>query len=249
MGPYPGRVAPDDVPPAGPDAARDAGVRSPVEQDYLKVIYAVREWSDEPVTTSLLAQRLGVSASTASETVRRLGERGLVAHERYRPVELTERGRAEALRVVRRHRLLETYLVTELGFTWDEVHQEADVLEHVVSDLLLDRIDARLGRPRRDPHGDPIPGADGSVERPDAQLLSSFDVGARGAVARISDDDPDLLRWCTEVGLELDVVVTVADRKTFAGTTTVLVHPGAQTHRVEVGDLAAAALRLVALET
>jgi DtxR family Mn-dependent transcriptional regulator len=212
-----------------------------VEQDYLKAVYTAREWSGEPVTTTSLAARLGAAASTASETVARLARRGLVRHQRYRPVELTADGEALALRVVRRHRLLETYLVTELGFTWDEVHAEAEVLEHVVSDVLLERMDAKLGHPRRDPHGDPIPSPAGEVARPDAHLLSAFGVGERGVVARIADGDPALLRWCAEVGLGLDAEVEVTDRKPFAGTTTVVV----EERTVEVGDRAAAAVHLL----
>ena len=212
-----------------------------VEQDYLKAVYTAREWSGEPVTTTLLAQRLGAAPSTVSETVARLARRGLVRHQRYRPVELTPDGEALALRVVRRHRLLETYLVTELGFTWDEVHVEAEVLEHVVSDVLLERMDATLGHPARDPHGDPIPSADGEVTRPDAPPLSAVEVGASGVVARVSDVDPELLRWCAQVGLALDAHVRVTDRKPYAGTTTVVV----EDRTVEVGDLAAAAVRVV----
>ena len=118
------------------------------------------------VSTKLLAERLGVSASTASESIRKLAEQGLVHHEKYGAVTLTDRGRHAALAVVRRHRLLETFLVSELGYGWDEVHDEAEILEHAVSDLMLDRIDAKLGHPTRDPHGDPIPAADGQVPTP-----------------------------------------------------------------------------------
>ena len=219
---------------------------SAVEQDYLKAVYTASEWSDDPVTTTSLAQRLGAAPSTVSETVARLARRGLVVHERYRPVRLTERGEAEALRTVRRHRLLETYLVTELGFTWDEVHVEAEVLEHAVSDVLLARMDAKLGHPRRDPHGDPIPSADGAVELPRARLLTTFAVGERGVVARVSDVEPELLRWCSEVGLGLDAEVAVVDRKPYAGTTTVTTSgSGGDRRTVEVGDLAAAAVHLL----
>ena len=111
----------------------------------------------EKVSTKMLAERIGVSASTASESIRKLADQGLVDHEKYGAVTLTERGRDAALAMVRRHRLMETFLVRELGYGWDEVHDEAEVLEHAVSDRMVDRIDAKLGFPRRDPHGDPIP--------------------------------------------------------------------------------------------
>ena len=182
---------------------------SPAAQDHLKVIWSAAEWSDSPVTTTALAERLGVAPSTVSEQVRRLVDAGLVAHRPYRPVALTEAGRAQALRMVRRHRLIETWLVAELGYSWDEVHDEAEALEHAVSDLMVERIDARLGHPRADPHGDPIPAADGAVARPDARPLARLAAGEGGVVARVDDRDPDLLRWCEAVGLRPGAAVTV----------------------------------------
>lgn len=191
---------------------------TPVAQDYLKVVWAAQEWSDEKVTTKQLADRMGVGASTVSETVRRLSAQGLLEHARYGAIELTPTGRAHALAMVRRHRLLETYLVSELGYGWDEVHDEAEVLEHAVSDLLVARIDARLGHPTRDPHGDPIPGADGTVVRPDAHPLTELAAGEGGTVARFSDADPEALRYLAELGLELDAPVQVRERREYAGT-------------------------------
>ncbi|MDF2443740.1 MAG: DtxR family transcriptional regulator, Mn-dependent transcriptional regulator, partial [Subtercola sp.] len=128
-------------------------------QDYLKVIWAASEWEPEPVTVKQLAERTGVSAATVSDGIRKLAGLGMVAHEPYGSIELTEAGRAVAIGMVRRHRLVETFLVEMLGYSWDEVHDEAEVLEHAVSDLLIDRIDRQLGFPARDPHGDPIPTA------------------------------------------------------------------------------------------
>ena len=136
----------------------------------------------------MLAERIGVSASTASESIRKLADQGLVDHEKYGAVTLTDAGREAALAMVRRHRLMETFLVNELGYGWDEVHDEAEVLEHAVSDRMLDRIDAKLGYPTRDPHGDPIPAADGQVPTPPARQLSV----CRGRRRR--DGRPDLRR-------------------------------------------------------
>lgn len=195
---------------------------TPVAQDYLKVVWGAQEWSDERVTTKLLAERIGVGASTVSETVRRLSAQGLLEHAPYGAITLTERGRSLALAMVRRHRLLETYLVSELGYGWDEVHDEAEVLEHAVSDLLIDRIDARLGHPTRDPHGDPIPGADGTVVRPPAVPLADLVVGDRGTVVRISDADPDVLRYLAEIGVGLDTGVEVRERREYAGILSVV---------------------------
>lgn len=198
-----------------------------VAQDYLKVVWAAQEWSDERVTTKLLAERIGVGASTVSETVRRLSAQGLLEHAPYGAITLTERGRALALAMVRRHRLLETYLVSELGYGWDEVHDEAEVLEHAVSDLLVERIDVRLGHPTRDPHGDPIPGPDGTVVRPPAVPLAELVVGDRGTVARISDADPDVLRYLAEIGVGLDTGVEVRERREYAGILSVVWTPPA----------------------
>lgn len=210
---------------------------TPVTQDYLKVVWGAQEWSDEPVTTKLLAERMGVGASTVSETVRRLSAQGLLDHARYGAITLTDLGRSHALAMVRRHRLLETYLVSELGYAWDEVHDEAEVLEHAVSGLLMERIDARLGHPTRDPHGDPIPAADGTMIRPAAVPLSTLGVGAGGAVARISDADPDVLRYLRELDLGLDAVVHVRERREYAGTMAVERLP--QGDRVQLGMRAA----------
>jgi DtxR family Mn-dependent transcriptional regulator len=126
-------------------------------------------------------------------------------------VRLTASGRAEALRMVRRHRLVETWLVQQFGYGWDEVHEEAEVLEHALSDRLLEAIDVALGRPSRDPHGDPIPAADGTVAIPDAVLLSSLHAGSRGRVARISDRDPAVLRALAQAGIGLDSEVAADD--------------------------------------
>ncbi|NED99012.1 metal-dependent transcriptional regulator [Phytoactinopolyspora halotolerans] len=218
------------------------GKVSVAAEDCVKVIYAAREWDDVAVTASYLKARLGVGAPAVSEMVRRLSEQGLVTHERYGPVALTEEGTALALRMLRRHRLVETYLVAELGYRWDEVHDEAEQLEHVVSDRLLDRMDERLGHPTRDPHGDPIPAADGTVRRPDAVPLSTLGVGDVGFVARISDDEPELLRYFTANEISLDQRIEVLRRRSYAGSSTLLVGAGDAASELELTDVAAAAL-------
>ena len=189
-----------------------------VAQDYIKVIWSLQDWSTAEVTTKELAERLGVGASTVSETVRRLAAQGLIDHQRYGTISLTELGVRNALAMVRRHRLLETFLVSELGYAWDEVHDEAEVLEHAVSDLLIDRIDARLGFPHRDPHGDPIPRKDGTIDAPEAVTLALASDGTSGAVSRISDEDPEVLRYLAELGFGLDAHVVVRARKDALGT-------------------------------
>jgi DtxR family transcriptional regulator, Mn-dependent transcriptional regulator len=220
---------------------------SAVAQDYLKVIWNAQEWSREKVSTKMLAEKLGVSASTASESIRKLAEQGLVDHEKYGAVTLTESGRRAALAMVRRHRLLEAFLVKELGYTWDEVHDEAEVLEHAVSDRLVARIDAKLGFPQRDPHGDPIPGSDGQVPTPPARQLWSCADGDIGTVARISDKDPEMLRYFDSIGISLDSRLRVLTRREFAGMISIAVESadGAPT-TVDLGRPAAQAIWMLA---
>ncbi|WP_319455294.1 MULTISPECIES: manganese-binding transcriptional regulator MntR [unclassified Mycobacterium] len=224
---------------------------STVAQDYLKVIWTAQEWSLEKVSTKMLAERIGVSASTASESIRKLADQGLVDHEKYGAVTLTDAGRDAALAMVRRHRLMETFLVRELGYSWDEVHDEAEVLEHAVSDRMLMRIDAKLGFPTRDPHGDPIPAADGRVPTPDARQLSVCSDGEVGVVARISDADPEMLRYFDSVGISLDSRLRVLARRDFAGMISVAVENKAAqgnvtVSTVDLGSPAAQAIWVVA---
>jgi DtxR family Mn-dependent transcriptional regulator len=227
-------------------AEEPAGL-SAVAQDYLKVIWNAQEWSLDKVSTKMLAEKLGVSASTASESIRKLAEQGLVDHEKYGAVTLTESGRRAALAMVRRHRLLEAFLVKELGYSWDEVHDEAEVLEHAVSDRLVARIDAKLGFPQRDPHGDPIPGSDGQVPTPAARQLWSCADGETGVVARISDKDPEMLRYFDSIGINLDSRLRVLTRREFAGMISVAVESadGGPT-TVELGSPAAQSIWMVA---
>jgi DtxR family Mn-dependent transcriptional regulator len=168
---------------------------TPVAQDYIKAIWNATEWGEPPITTSALAARFETSAPNVSETVRRLAKQGLVTYRPYKPVELTDEGRRLALVMVRRHRLLETFLVTTLGYSWDEVHEDAELLEHSVTARFVQRLDRLLGHPTADPHGDPIPGVDLQVPHPaDAVLLTDAAPGEY-EVVRINDEDPLLLKW------------------------------------------------------
>lgn len=178
-------------------------------QNYLKVIWGLQEWSDAPVTTSVLASKLAVQQSTVSDALSRLAAQGLIEREPYGPVALTDSGRSYAVQMVRRHRLIETFLVQLLGYRWDQVHEEAESLEHAASDFMVERIDERLGFPRRDPHGDPIPGPNGDVTIPDAMLLSQVGSGSRVVVERISDADPQLLQYFTDQGVGIGTTITV----------------------------------------
>ncbi|MBR22267.1 MAG: metal-dependent transcriptional regulator [Microcella pacifica] len=177
--------------------------------DYLKVIYSHTEWQAESITPSQLAVRLGLAPSSVTEMVKKLAAAGLVDHRPYSAIRLTEQGEERAVAMVRRHRLIETWLVRVFDYGWDEVHDEAEVLEHALSDRLLDAIDAQLGYPGRDPHGDVIPAADGTLRRPAAVRLDEAPHGFEGVIVRISDRDPDVLRVVDRLGLALDDAVTV----------------------------------------
>ena len=177
------------------------GTSTPASEDYLKTIYAHTEWQPERITPSALAARLGVAPSSVTEMVKKLAASGLITHVPYGPLALTPAGVLRASAVVRRHRLIETWLVREMGYDWDEVHDEAEVLEHALSDRLLDAIDDRLGRPVTDPHGDAIPAADGSVVPRAGITVDRADPGLVGVVLRVSDRDPVVLRGLARDGI------------------------------------------------
>ncbi|PCE15068.1 transcriptional regulator [Microbacterium sp. SZ1] len=182
-------------------------MESPAADDYLKTVYAHTEWQDAPITPSVLAAKLGIAPSSVTEMVKKLAAAGLVSHVPYGAVRLTDAGTRRALAMVRRHRLIETWLVQEFGYGWDEVHDEAEVLEHTISDRLLEGIDERLGRPRFDPHGDAIPDAEGTVDREPFVLLADAPIGHTGRVLRVDDRDPELLRTLDALGLVVAATV------------------------------------------
>ncbi|MHC2998408.1 metal-dependent transcriptional regulator [Microbacterium sp. HJ5] len=187
---------------------------SPAVDDYLKTIYHHTEWQDDRITPSQLAAELGLAPSSVTEMVQKLAAQGLVTHRPYGPIALSEAGERRAAAIIRRHRLIETWLVGEFGYAWDEVHDEAEVLEHAISDRLLEGIDERLGRPRFDPHGDAIPDAAGRVERVPFVLLAAAPAGHTGQVLRVSDRDPQLLRAVEAAGVAVGAEATVTDAST-----------------------------------
>lgn len=186
-----------------------AGEVSEVSQDYLKVIWSAQEWGGEPATATELAKRFGTTKANVTEVLKRLDELGLIVRVPYKPPVLTEVGEALALAMVRRHRLIETFLVESLGYGWDEIHDEAETLEHAASDLLIDRIDAFLGRPESDPHGDPIPGPDGQIESHESSVLLGEAAPGSYEVLRVSDADPSVLAVLAEVGVRPGISVEV----------------------------------------
>jgi DtxR family Mn-dependent transcriptional regulator len=187
-------------------------------EDYAKTIYALEaRHGDDPVSTNAIAERLGVTPASASGMIKRLGELGLVEHEPYRGVSLTEGGKRVALEVMRHHRLLELYLVESLGVPWDRVHAEAEVLEHVLSDELEALIAAKLGNPTHDPHGDPIPTAELEIQEGSRVSMQALEAGDRGTFTRVSDSDPDMLRYLAERGIAPGTGFEVVDKQPFGG--------------------------------
>lgn len=187
----------------------------PVE-DYLKAIYEL-ERSGEPAETNAIARLLDIAPASVSGMVRRLAEQGLITHERYRGARLTAAGRRAALQTLRRHRVIEAYLTSALGYSWDRVHDEAERLEHAASDELIDRMAAAIGEPATDPHGAPIPTREGTLEERSLVPLSSLEAGERARVEHVSDRNAERLRYLAELGIVPGTDVRVIAREPFQG--------------------------------
>jgi DtxR family Mn-dependent transcriptional regulator len=186
-------------------------------QDYAKAVYALESRKGAAVSTNELARRLGVTPGSVSAMVRKLSEVGLLEREPYHGVRLTNEGRRVALEVLRHHRLLELFLAEELGMPWDRVHDEAEVLEHVLSEELERRIAARLGDPTVDPHGDPIPSAAFEIDEGDTRSLDELQPGMGGRFVRVSDANPDMLRYLADEGIALGDRLEISRRQPFGG--------------------------------
>lgn len=209
-------------------------------EDYVTLIWKAYEWPGGQPTTSDLAAQLGVTASTVSANLKKLARDGHISYEPYGRIELTEAGRAIAVEIVRRHRILETYLNQHLGLAWDQVHVEADQLEHALSDLVLDRMDAAIGHPTHDPHGDPIPGIDGRTVSEHSRPLAEAEPGTDVTVVRVSDRSPEILRYLGERGITIGVQLRVASVNTAAGSMIMNTPDG----RIELSFGAAVAVRV-----
>ena len=214
-------------------------------EDYAKAIYALGRRGEAPVTTNALAERLGVTPGAVSGMLKRLADQGLARHEPYHGVRLTTDGERVALSVLRHHRLLELYLAEHLGVPWDRVHEEAEALEHVISADLEARIAAKLGNPTHDPHGDPIPDADLIIDEGHTRSLAELAVGDRGRFVRISDSDPEMLRYLDGLGIALGDELHVIERQPFDGPLTVSF--GEREHAL--GGRLARAMRVDAIES
>jgi len=201
--------------------------------DYAKAIHLLAERSGKPVGTSALAERLGVSPGTVTAMLKRMSEIGLVEHQPYRGVELTAAGNRVALEIIRHHRLLESYLAEVLGMPWDRVHDEAEVLEHYISEELEERIAAALGDPTHDPHGDPIPDRELELAEEDATSLAALEPGQRGTFQRVSDSDPEALRYLAARGILPGSRFELIEREPFSGS--LLVRVGKARHAIGEG--------------
>ena len=204
-------------------------------ENYVKTIFQIGQAGDGQAATGQLATALGVSPGTVTSMLKTLSEGGLVTYTPYEGVRLTPAGKALALRVVRRHRLIELFLVKTLDLCWDEVHEEAEHMEHAVSDRLVDRIDSYLGHPVADPHGDPIPRSDGSFHMPESRTLAECGVGDKFCLARVIDQSPEFLRFLSSSGLPLGVSGTIVANRAEAGIVTIQVDG----HETSLGRAAA----------
>lgn len=221
---------PEDPPNPTPVAATSASV-----EDYLKAIWQLQR-NDRRATTGELSQALGVQMASATGMMKQLHAAGYVDRKPYQGVELTPRGEAVALRVLRRHRLLELFLHRTLGIPWDEIHADAERLEHAVSDRLIERIDRFLGEPVFDPHGAPIPQSDGTIVHLEGITLSECRPGHAGEVLHVPDKDGELLRYLSDLGICIGLRFELVDRAPFGGALTLV----AAGRRIEIGLQAAA---------
>jgi DtxR family Mn-dependent transcriptional regulator len=210
-------------------------------QDYLKAIWKLQAAHGE-ATTSALAGELGVSPASATAMLKKLDRLGLVQHEPYHGARLTPAGERVALEVIRHHRLLELYLKEALGLSWDQVHAEAERLEHYLSDEVEARIDAALGYPTRDPHGDPIPTAELVLETGERRTLVDIAAGDEAVVRRVPDSDPELLRYLADLGLVPECPVVMIEQAPFEGPVTLEI--GGTTH--SIGRSVAARIEVMA---
>ena len=214
---YAAMTAPKLSDPTAVPAAMRGVAGSEAIEDYAKAIYALAGRADGPVSTSAIATRLDISAGSVTAMVKRMGELGLVSHQPYHGVTLTDAGERVALEVIRHHRLIESYLADALGMSWDRVHDEAEVLEHYISEELEELIAAALGDPSHDPHGDPIPGRDLSLSDVKSQSLDELEPPLEATFSRVSDSDPAMLRYLAERGIRPGVALEVLERQPFGG--------------------------------
>mgnify|MGYP002777949449 CR=1 FL=1 len=185
------------------------------EENYLKAIYHLSEGGTQPVLTNALAEAMSTKAASATDMIKKLSQKELITYEKYHGVNITATGKTQALLVIRKHRLWETFLVQTLGFTWDEVHEVAEQLEHIHSPSLIDKLDAFLGHPQVDPHGDPIPDSRGKIKSLSQIPLDQMTVGFKGIIMAVKDSDSNLLKYLDKIGARPGVKLQLTDKEEY----------------------------------
>lgn len=199
---------------------------SPAEEDYLKAVFQLSENGKAAVSTNDLADLMKTKPASASDMIRKLAVKELLSHEKYRGVHITETGRKEALKVIRKHRLWEVFLVERLRFNWDEVHEVAGQLEHIRSPLLVERLDQFLGHPQYDPHGDPIPNAKGEYNLKPKLPLSELTVGTEATIVAVKDASPLFLQYLDKIGAQINASIQLLDRVEYDGSVQIRINGG-----------------------
>ena len=185
------------------------------EENYLKTIYHLTIVSDSEISTNAIAEKMETKASSVTDMLKKLAEKGMVNYKKYQGVSLTEKGRLSAKMIVRKHRLWEVFLVEKLDFSWDEVHDIAEQLEHIKSEKLINKLDDFLGNPTEDPHGDPIPDANGQIVKIEKQLLSEFSLEQKGICVGVKDTSPEFLKYLDKQQIALGSTIEVLSKETF----------------------------------
>jgi DtxR family Mn-dependent transcriptional regulator len=219
-------MTPDD-PGWGETVSQDLSAQdiTTERQDYLKMVFHL-QYTETPVRTTILARALGVEPASVTGVIKRLAELELLDYRPYKGVSLTEQGEKIALEIVRNHRLIELFLVKSLGYSWDEVHEEAERLEHVVSPRFIERIDHKLGHPEIDPHGEPIPTEDGTIKPRGGVPLTEVGAGTTGTVCRVDDEDPELLRYLASLDIRPGRRIEIVKIEPYGGPLSVVIDEG-----------------------
>lgn len=197
------------------------------EEDYIKAIYHLSETENVSVATNAIAEQMSTKPSSVTDMIKKLSEKSLVNYKKYQGVSLTEKGRLVALTIVRKHRLWEVFLVDKLNFSWDEVHEVAEQLEHIKSEALIDKLDAHLGYPKVDPHGDPIPTKDGTFKKSVKKLISELPVSSKGVCVGVNDSSVAFLKFLDKNKIALGDTFKILDREEFDGSVTIQTRAGA----------------------
>lgn len=195
-----------------------------VEENYLKAIYHLSDAGKSAVSTNALADNMNNKAASVTDMIKRLSGKGVISYEKYHGVNISEKGKRAALKVIRKHRLWETFLVDKLNFNWDEVHEVAEQLEHIQSPLLIEKLDSFLGHPSVDPHGHPIPDKDGKIQEVKQMPLADIPTGRKASVYSVRDGSPEFLRYLSKIGISIGTSLKILERIEFDGSLEILIH-------------------------